>query len=44
MITGLTLLDLIEAIVVIAALIAAQHKIRTIVSSMECKHLIQKMW
>ncbi|XP_021958906.1 pickpocket protein 28 [Folsomia candida] len=35
MITGLTLLDLIEAIVVIAALIAAQHKIRTIVSSME---------
>ncbi|OXA49367.1 Pickpocket protein 28 [Folsomia candida] len=35
MITGLTLLDIIEAIVVIGALIAAQHKIRTIISSME---------
>ncbi|OXA49201.1 hypothetical protein Fcan01_15514 [Folsomia candida] len=34
MITGLTLLDIIEAIVVIATLIAAQHKIRIIVSSM----------
>ncbi|OXA54937.1 hypothetical protein Fcan01_10092, partial [Folsomia candida] len=35
MITGLTLLDIIEAIVVIAALIAAQHKIRTIAGNME---------
>ncbi|XP_021958930.1 pickpocket protein 28 [Folsomia candida] len=35
MITGLTLLDIIEAIVVIAALIMAQHKIRTSISQME---------
>ncbi|XP_021965742.1 pickpocket protein 28 [Folsomia candida] len=35
MITGLTLLDIIEAIVVIMALIWAQHKIRTRMSRME---------
>ncbi|OXA39831.1 Pickpocket protein 28 [Folsomia candida] len=35
MITGLTLLDIIEAIVVIVAIIWAQHKIRTRLNSME---------
>ena len=35
MITGLSLLDIIEAIVVIMAIIWAQHKIRTRLSSMQ---------
>lgn len=37
MITGLTLLDIIEAIVVILALIWAQHKIRKRMSKIECE-------
>lgn len=41
MITGLTLLDIIEAMVVIAGLIFAQHKIRTMISGTDCKHALE---